>query len=499
MKVALSSPVPGFQKELYDVLYIFLETIHKAPEGDASADLVVDISETTRNGIRHCAARLSGSLSGEASGSAAVSGDLLEEKRRHKRLQKTALFDALVMATGRRPPWGSLTGIRPTRLVYELMDSGNTLPAALGWVWDVFRLSAEKAELLSEIVSVQQSLPKPQAGEIACYIGIPFCASRCRYCSFLSREAGRGTLLQPYTEALVREIDGTVQLMRERGLKARSVYVGGGTPTVLSEAQLVQVMTAAGPLIETAAEVTLEAGRPDTITPGKLAVIKALGAGRVSVNPQSMHDSTLQAIGRRHTAEQVRGAVSQAREAGFGHLNMDVIAGLPGENLMMFEQTMDGVLRLSPESVTVHTLSVKRSSDMYRYGDPLPDGEEVSRMVTHAREVLRGLGYEPYYLYRQKHMAGNQENIGYAKPGYACLYNIDMMEDRTTVLAMGAGSVSKLVGPGSGSILRGPNVKDIDQYLLRVDEMLARKKALFEGFGKGVRAPLQQAESDPED
>ena len=490
--------MPGFHKELFDIVDVFMGPVTRLEGEDDAADLRVTLAQRQEGSLRVCEASLSGHYEASAQARQAVYGDALLIKRLHKRQLKLALFDALVEATGIRPPWGALTGIRPTRLILDAMGDGLPLDQAAAQVQDIFRISDEKTALLKEIIAVQQGLPQAGANEIACYIGIPFCASRCRYCSFISREAGDGRQLSAYVPALIREIAGTIALMRARGLTARSVYIGGGTPTVLDEQQLCQVLEAARPLFEQALEVTVEAGRPDTITRGKLRAIAASGAGRISVNPQSVHDATLRAVGRDHTWSQTLAAFHQAREAGIPHINMDLIAGLPGEDPAMFAHSLSRVLALSPVSLTVDTLSIKRSSDVRRDGDSLPSGQQVEQMVSLARARAAQRGFAPYYIYRQKHMAGNLENVGYAKPGFVCLYNLDMMEDQTTVLAMGAGAVSKLVYPGRKRILRAPNVKDIAHYIARVGEMLERKHALFEGVGKGVRAPMEEAE-DSED
>ena len=496
MKVRLLSTVSGYQKELFDIVEIFLGPVEKTEDPNGPSDLNIHMSEHADGGLRVCAVRLSGLYTVECVNKTAMTKGALEEKRLHKRQQKLVLYDALVQSSGQRPPWGSLTGIRPTRLVYDAMNDGASLNDAIKKVRDTFHLTQEKARLLFEIITVQQSLKPADGNEIACYIGIPFCLSRCRYCSFLSREAGDGSLLPEYTQALMREIRGTIALMGSRCLRVRSVYIGGGTPTVLSESLLEQVLAAANPIFAQADEVTVEAGRPDTITPGKLRVMKDSGVQRISVNPQTMHDRTLELVGRGHTAQQTVAAFNLARETGFSHINTDLIAGLPGETLPMFDSTLRQVLSMQPESITVHTLSVKRSSDMYRYGDKLPEGGEVEKMVNLAHGQLGLHHYQPYYLYRQKHMAGNLENVGYAKQGYACLYNIDMMEDQTTVLAMGAGAASKRVWPGRKRVLRAVNVKDTDHYITRVDEMLERKNALFEGIGKGVKAPAAEDDSN---
>lgn len=487
MKIRLSSPVAGFQKELMDVTDIFLSKAIWVIEPEEPAELNITITESLNDGLRTCEAALSGVYVASYKNEEQISPDVLEEKRRHKRQEKLALYHALVSATGRWPPWGSLTGIRPTRLVYEAMEHGLSLEQAIPLVRDLFDLQPDKAALLGKIIKVQQGLPAARADETDIYIGIPFCVSRCRYCSFLSREVGDGKLLLPYVESLEREIAGVTSLVREYGLRVRAVYMGGGTPTSLSAGLLKRVLQAAASLISQSPEVTVEAGRPDTLDRDKLQVMKDYGATRISVNPQTLHDQTLQLIGRRHTKQQTEEAFQLARQMGFLDINMDMIAGLPGEDAEMFGQTLDWALTMGPEALTVHTLCVKRSSDMHRFGDSLPENFMVEDMVAQAHKTLAKRKYLPYYLYRQKHMAGNLENTGYALPGFACLYNIDMMEESTSVLAAGAGAVSKRVWQDKRRILRAPNVKDILEYNRRVPEMILRKKALLEGFGKGVK------------
>lgn len=483
----MNLPFPGFQKELLDVAEIFLSTVVLVERPAEAAELYVRIMETVVDDTRFCAAELTGSLKAFHLIQGQVSEDPQEEKRLHKRQQKTALFHAFVQATGRHPPWGSLTGVRPTRLVYEGMEQGLTPAEAAVRVGDLFHLRKDKAELLQEIVLVQQTLPSACPDEASLYVGIPFCPSRCRYCSFISSEVGDGGILPSYVDALKKELEGIRELMDAQGLKPRSVYVGGGTPTVLPERMLLRLMKSLSSLFGAAKEVTVEAGRPDSITKAKLGIIRDFGSVRISVNPQTMFNQTLERIGRRHTREQTEQAYALARSMGYQNINMDLIAGLPGETPEMFSQTVSWALNMKPESVTVHTLSVKRSSDMYRFGDVAPSGSMADEMLDEARVRLTGAGYRPYYLYRQKHMAGNLENVGYAKPGSECLYNIDMMEDATTVLAAGANAISKLVSPGRKRILRAPNIKDAESYIMRIGEMIERKNALFMGVGKGAR------------
>ena len=280
-------------------------------------------------------------------------------------------------------------------------------------------------------------------------------------------------------DALEKEIAGTLRLTEEKGLRPRAFYMGGGTPTSLSAGLLERVLRACRPFIDRAKETTVEAGRPDTIDEEKLRVIRDQGATRISVNPQTMHDETLSRIGRRHTTAQTEAAYALARKAGFTHINMDLIAGLPGESPDMFRQTLEWSRSLAPESLTVHTLSIKRSSLLHLWEAALPDGKTVEDMVDAGRREAAARGMRPYYLYRQKHMAGNLENVGYALPGHECLYNVDMMEETGHVLAVGAGAISKRVDPRIGRIERAPNVSEIGHYIARTEEMLARKRALW--------------------
>lgn len=443
------------------------------------AELQVLHEEQVVEAQRMCRITLSGPLSAQAQISEQVQADRVEDKRLHKRQVKLALYHALKDATGQHPPWGALTGIRPTRLIYEQMSLGMDLAQAQGFMTDVFDLWPENAALTADVVATQQGSPQPKADEIDIYIGIPFCPTRCRYCSFISMQLGDGKLAAPYTEALIKEIHAANDLLKETGLKPRAFYMGGGTPTTLSADALRQVLSAAQPLMGNAVERTVEAGRPDSMTRDKLIAIREAGVERISVNPQTAHDETLRAIGRAHTKEDTERAFKLAREIGFTNINMDLIAGLPGEDSAMFDATLDWVKRLAPESLTVHSLCVKRSSDMHRLMDSLPDGGEVARMVQMGRAAAQAMGMRPYYLYRQKHMAGNQANVGYALPDKACLYNIDTMEDHLSVLALGAGGISKKVTKGRALVKRAANVKEVRFYIDRVDEMIGRKKDLF--------------------
>ena len=404
----------------------------------------------------------------------------LHRKRAVRRLCKQTLYDLCKQLTGIHPPWGSMTGVRPTHLMLEALAEGLTPEEAVARLVRDFDVAPEKAELLAETAARQQLLPPPGDRFMDVYIGIPFCTTRCTYCSFSSGELGDGRLVAPYMDALGKEMAACADLMRSCGRELRALYVGGGTPTALPQKDFEQLLDWIRRFFPGAREYTVEAGRPDTITRQKLRAIREAGIGRISINPQTMNDRTLQVIGRAHTAEQVREAYALAREEDIPHINMDVIAGLPGEQAEDFARTMDEAVRLHPERLTVHTLAIKRSSRMSLENAPLPDGEMVSAMVRMGLETARKLGMSPYYLYRQKYMAGNLENIGYAIPGHDCLYNVDIMEETSHILAMGAGGISKRIWPEEGHITRAPNVSNIHEYIARTEEMIQRKRDLFE-------------------
>ncbi len=404
----------------------------------------------------------------------------LEEKRMFKRAVKTSLFLLMREITGETPPWGSLTGIRPTRLLYEARAAGMDEREAERWLCDTFYVEPSRAKLLSDILEMQRGLIERGDDEYDVYIGIPFCVTRCAYCSFLSGEIGDGKLVEPYLAALGREMEGAAALMREAGMKVRACYMGGGTPTALTSDQLARTLDRALSLFPGAREWTVEGGRPDTIDRAKLQVLFERSIRRISVNPQTFSDETLRLIGRAHTSEDTLNAYGLARAGGF-EVNMDLIAALPGEDLLDFERTLEAVIRLDPESVTVHTLAIKRSSKLHERGYAQADAGMAGEMVAKARAMLTGSGYHPYYLYRQKYMAGNLENVGYAKRGAACVYNIDIMEETAPILALGAGAITKWLFPRERRIERAPNVKNIEQYIARVDEMVQRKTALIGG------------------
>lgn len=384
------------------------------------------------------------------------------------------------------PPWGSLTGIRPTRLLYEEMEAGLDLDAARANVMRKYDVSADRADLLCDIARMQQGVRIPEAGSYDLYIGIPFCRTRCSYCSFSSGEIGRNQkLVSPYTEALLREIALSAKLMNEAGLKVRAAYMGGGTPTAIPCGDLERILAAAREAFPGAVEWTVEAGRPDTIDPEKLRMLRRMEITRISVNPQTFNDATLVRIGRSHSGEDTVRAYEMAHDEGFDDINMDLIAALPGETPEIFEASLHRVMELAPESITVHSLAIKRSSKLHEEmhvsgaGHTQVSAAGAAQMIAHARRSLSEGGWRPYYLYRQKYMAGNLENVGYAREGKACLYNIGNMEETASVLALGAGAISKWLFDRDLRIERAPNVKNIEEYVRRVDEMVQRKRDLI--------------------
>lgn len=386
-------------------------------------------------------------------------------------------------------PWGSLTGVRPTKLpTRALLKWDNPVWARkeLEILYHVAPLRAELAvDCAQESVKAIQSLQKD---EISLYIGIPFCPSRCVYCSFISAAVDKCLpLVEPFVEALCREIEATGALLRASGRAIRTIYMGGGTPTTLSAEQLDTVLTALEQHMDLSrcTEFTVEAGRPDTITPEKLAVLIAHRVGRVSVNPQSMEDAVLARMGRPHTGKDIQNAMEMVKKAGNFAVNMDLIAGLPGDSPEGFARSLREVIALEPQNITVHTLALKKGSRLMENPEELPTDQQVESMLNNAWAILREKGYSPYYLYRQKYMSGSFENVGWAKPGYASLYNILMMEELQTIVAVGGGGVTKLVWPADkastpGKIERLANPKYPQEYLCNIEKVCGQKEALLD-------------------
>ena len=392
---------------------------------------------------------------------------------------KMAFYRAGTTLLGREPPWGALTGVRPVKLPTRSLRAGASPDQACRELEREYRVSPVRARLAVDCAQASLEADRRlEPGQVSVYIGVPFCPTRCAYCSFVSADVGRTLkLVEPYLAAVLEEVKYTGRVLKESGLSIHSLYVGGGTPTTLSAGQLERLFSAARahlPL-ETCVEYTVEAGRPDTITREKLEVLRDQGVERISINPQTLEDEVLAAIGRRHSARDILDAYALAREVGFDSINMDLIAGLPRDSFEGFRRSLEGVLSLKPENITVHTLALKKGSRLMEEGGALPSGEETARMLDFSRDTLRGAGYLPYYLYRQKYMSGSLENVGWCLPGKESVYNIIMMEELQTVVSIGGGGVTKLVDRKNGRIVRLPNPKYPHDYLASRDKILAQK------------------------
>ena len=381
------------------------------------------------------------------------------------------------------PPWGALAGVRPTKITTKHLLEGGSAKTADQLLRDVYYVTEPRRKLAIDCsLSTAHAASLLDEKDVSLYIGIPFCPTRCAYCSFVSRTVGKRTeLIEPYLQALLQELRLTGQLMEKSGRKVRTIYIGGGTPTTLSCAQMELLMQTIKECFDLSRllEFTVEGGRPDTLNEEKLSLIARCGADRMSINPQTMIDSVLRASARPHSAQDVLRAYTQAENAGFKAINMDLIAGLPGDDPAGFRHSLDTVAELMPANITVHTLALKKDADLFQRRENLPSAQDVTQMVAYAEEKLRGLGYRPYYLYRQKYMSGSFENVGWSRDGLDCLYNIYMMEEVHSIVSVGGGSISKVNLP-DGKLIRFPNPKFPEQYIEMIDTVLEKKKEMFE-------------------
>ena len=401
----------------------------------------------------------------------------------------TALYDCFTKATGYTAQWGILTGVRPAKLFSRLCESIGE-ENAICYFRDKLKVAYKKILLCRETVESERkivSISSPESYSL--YISIPFCPTRCAYCSFVSHSVDKAKSLIPaYIDRLCEEIRVTSKLADLNGLRLETVYIGGGTPTSIETTQLKKVLSAVCEYCDLSflKEFTVEAGRPDTINKDNLSMLKAFPVTRISINPQSMNDSVLEKIGRHHTSDDTVKAFKLARQIGFDNINMDLIAGLPSDTADSFKNTVERVIELNPESVTVHSLSIKRSSNMTKNGD-LPDketGETASFMVDYTKEKLSQNGILPYYMYRQSKTVGNLENVGYAKKGYECLYNVYIMDETHTILSCGASAVTKLRQPYGNYIERIFNFKYPYEYIDRFNELILRKNGVTAFYDK---------------
>ena len=406
-----------------------------------------------------------------------------ETVRLRRRALQQSVYLAAVQLLPTQPAWGALAGVRPTKITTKHLLEGGTPQSADKLLKDVYFVTPERRKLAvqcSQSTVKAARLLEPQ--DISLYVGIPFCPTRCTYCSFVSRTVGKKTeLLEPYLNALLKEIEVTGALLAKSGRRVRTIYIGGGTPSTLSTPQLWRLMDAIAAAFDLSncLEFTVEGGRPDTLDEEKLRAIRAHGANRMSINPQTMEDSVLRACGRPHKAGDIVRAYHQAVAAGFDAINMDLIAGLPEDTVEGFCRSLDAVAALAPSNITVHTLALKKGADLFEKRGSLPTAEAVTEMVAYANRTLSALGYKPYYLYRQKYMSGSFENVGWSRDGMDCLYNIYMMEEVHTILSLGGGGMNKVNLP-DGHLQRFHNPKFPEQYIELLPRVLEQKKELFE-------------------
>ena len=402
--------------------------------------------------------------------------------RTMQKIIKLSFYRAATAATGAVPPWGALTGIRPGKRATALLETGHT-PARVQRIFaKEYEVAPQRAALCIETAQAGLAAKASLAPRDIClYVGIPFCPTRCAYCSFVALDVEKSThLLQPFLAALAQEIEATADLVRTLGLRVVALYIGGGTPTVLTAGQLHTLTETLSSRFDLShlREYTVEAGRPDTLDLEKLHLLRSVGVTRISVNPQSMDGAVLAAIGRRHTAADIDNAVALARSVGFDVLNMDLIAGLPADTPDGFAHTLARAIAFGAENITVHTLARKKGARIRENDVVTPGSEAVDEMLDHALSALRGGGYLPYYLYRQKFTAGGFENVGWCKAGAENLYNIAIMEELCSILSLGGGASTKLVDPHTGRIPRMYNPKYPLEYIGGIDRILASKEKI---------------------
>ena len=406
-----------------------------------------------------------------------------ETVRLRRQILQQSLYLAALPHLEQVPAWGALAGVRPTKITTRHLLEGGTEASADRLLKQAYFVTPQRRALAVDCSrATVRAHSLMDRDDISVYVGIPFCPTRCAYCSFVSRSVGKRTeLLEPYLQALMQELALTGQLLRQSGKHVRSIYIGGGTPTTLSAGQLAMLMDGIRDAfdMDRCLEFTVEGGRPDTLDLEKLRTIRAHGADRMSINPQTMEDSVLRACGRPHTAGDVLRSYQQAVDAGFTDINMDLIAGLPTDTYEGFCRSLDVVAALMPANITVHTLALKKGADLFEKQAALPDAGEVTRMVDYANAALRQLGYKPYYLYRQKYMSGSFENVGWSRDNRDCLYNIYMMEELHTVISLGGGGMTKVNLP-DGTLQRFHNPKFPEQYMEQLGSVLEQKRELFQ-------------------
>ncbi|SCJ99321.1 Oxygen-independent coproporphyrinogen-III oxidase 2 [uncultured Clostridium sp.] len=402
---------------------------------------------------------------------------------------KRLVFISLKELTNEEYPWGILVGIRPSKIALKYLEEGKNEEEIIKIFKEKHLASEEKAKLCIEVAKAEERFVNNDEKKISIYVGMAFCPTRCFYCSFTANSIlGSKKLVNPYLEALTYEIRKISEYVKEKNLKIETVYFGGGTPTAVNNEEFENIMKEVYNAFikdKNTLEFTVECGRPDSITAEKLETMKRYDVTRISINPQSMNDDTLEAIGRGHNVSDVKEKFNLARKMGFNDINMDIIIGLPGEGLEYVKTTCDEIFNLNPDSLTVHGLSLKRASILYenfilKKGIQVKKQEELASMYNESMKLSKKLGLKPYYMYRQKNMVGNMENLGYSKEGKECIYNIQMIEDKQTIIALGADAVTKVVFLEEDRIERFGNIKDIKEYSNRIEEMVNGKIKLLD-------------------
>lgn len=459
------------------------------PEGKPEGDRVeIKLSKADKYTTASCRLVTGGA---EHCAKSAVRAELMtDDIARDKlcsRIIKTAFYRAAIKSGHERPAWGMLTGVRPGKLFREELEGKSVSEALKQFIAD-YDVSEPRALLCRDTsLFTNRVIESLEKQDICLYVGIPFCPTRCSYCSFVSQSVEKSMkLIPPFMDALMQEIDAAAQAVNKLGLRIISIYMGGGTPTTLSAYELNRLCSRLEERFDLShlREYTVEAGRPDTITEEKIRVLRAHGVDRISVNPQTMSDEVLNVIGRKHSAQDILDALKIVRSVGGMAVNMDLIAGLPADSAEGFEKTLDTVIALEPENITVHTLSLKKGSRITLEGSPLPSAEEVGQMLDTAQEKLRRGGWEPYYLYRQKFMSGGFENVGWAKPGSENIYNVCIMEELCSIAALGGGGSTKLIAPDGGRSIRYFAPKYPSEYISGISKTCADKQGITDFYRK---------------
>lgn len=414
--------------------------------------------------------------------------DINEEYKLSEEIKK-AIFLCLKEKTNKVLPWGTLVGIRPSKKALDLLEKGYDEEAVITHFKERHEASREKAQLCIDVAKYEKSVVNKDKNTISIYVGMPFCPTRCVYCSFTANPIGKAkSLVKEYIAALTKEIEAISAYVKEKNLTIETVYFGGGTPTSVNNEEFEEVMNkiyhgfVEGNNVK---EFTVECGRVDSISKEKLMSMKKYKVHRISINPQTLNDKTLKLIGRNHDTKAVYECFDTARSLGFDNINMDLIVGLPGENLEDINRSCEGILKMNPDNLTIHGLSVKRGSRLYEnmvnnITHKVPDQDELNAMYEATKKLSEDMGMKPYYMYRQKNMVGSMENVGYCRDEKICIYNIQMIEEKQTIIALGADGVSKVVFLEENRLERFANVKDVKEYNNRIDEMIERKIALLD-------------------